>query len=233
MGFARAISVPRPIVLGGRTYLARELRVQDFAALEALAAALAGDPLAKLDPADHAALRAAHTAAEDWPPSWGSEACQRAVFGTAAGRALLLTLVLRDSGPGPDDGAGLAGLTAVEWDALERVAFGVDPRRTLDRLVYEAAGITVPASRGPRGVPWEQAIAETCAMLHKTPAEVGAMTLSEVALVRSGGKPPEREITPPAGWSDERVEAELAGPLERFWAEAEAAAEAGVKGGGP
>ena len=72
-----------------------------------------------------------------------------------------------------------------EYDAMVRALVRTDPRDEVARLL----GL----DDGPKGRPlsWPEVIVEVATTLGRMPHELGAMTLSQLRAVRSGGKPRE------------------------------------------
>jgi hypothetical protein len=185
-----------PVVLAGQTYLACELRLSDLARLEAWAIASLGSPLDGLDDTATAQdYRDAWTATEAGPPKFGSPEVDASIFATIDGRSLYLAAVLRDdpaslSVPQLRELAGAT--TDAEWQGVDAIAFALHEADFLEVVRRADAFLGLPAfvadRRRGKSVSWSQAIVEAVTEYHLTFAEVGAMTLGQWRLLRSGGE---------------------------------------------
>ena len=228
MSLSECFPAAVPIDLGGVAYLAMPLALEHLAQVEAWAVAALPSPLAALegiDPADPAypeALRAAYRACDAWPPKLGDPAVDALVFETVEGRALLALHCLRDD-PRALSAERAAELASAadrdEWRRFDRVAFALDPSPFVEvlALVNRHLGFADFATAGDRdggAIPWTQAIAEACVEWGYTPSQVGALTLGQWRILRSGGKGRERTEPEPA---DPAVLDLYADAHARFW----------------
>lgn len=217
---------PRPeaVRIGRSIALVSELRVRDYLALRDYIAARLVSPIAGLDPdADDYpdALRAAYDLAEEpgaWPPPPGSPRGGAVLYSEPEGLAFFLAVACREH-PGLDPEA-LAAELAADPGAIaevERVAWGLRPSwreavlRLIDRHLglpeFEPGGPGAGGEGGGRAVAWESAIAEAADGCPLRMAALLDLTLSQWALLRSGGEPePEPDILPDDEALAERIQ---------------------------
>jgi hypothetical protein len=181
---------PRPVTLGGRTFLVDEFRLEDLADLQAWLRRRWIDPmdglrdrLGGMEEAERrAALRGAYGAAEEGPPTWGDDR-GRDLLDSAEGILETFRLALRRHHPAEDVFAVAERTSPAEYWALRRVLWGVGP---LDEI--EAAMGVERNTEG--GIPWTQAVCELAeAYPGWTVESIGSLTLTQIRTVRGGGKP--------------------------------------------
>jgi hypothetical protein len=196
---------PRPVTLGGRTFLVDEFRLEDLADLQSWLRRRWTDPMDGLrdrlgsmaEDERRAALRGAYDVAEEGPPTWGDDR-GRDLLDSAEGILETFRLALRRHHPEMTmeddvDAMGMAvaeGILSVamrttpaEYWAMRRVLWGVGP---LDEI--EAAMGVERNTEG--GIPWTQAVCELAeAYPGWTVGDIGSLTLTEVRTVREGGRP--------------------------------------------
>jgi hypothetical protein len=161
------------------------------------------DPLAlsELFPAPEAltlACREAMRAARDWPPRLGSEAA-RELLVTVGGSAAFLMACAAVPLPADDAVALALDMTAADWSAVGRVAWGVRPAEAIRRAVEGAA------AAGGDGEPAEPA--DWCAVVETLSRKRGMayeavldLPLVQVAHMLREGRPP-RGSRPTARWT--------------------------------
>lgn len=186
---------PRPtsIRLSDATWRALPLRIRDLVDLEALAINAAPNvwqqpPDGDLDdPEYRAALRAMVDAAERYVGGWCSDWCATVVFGTQAGMATVLTMVLRRHRLTFEECMPLASAATVEeWEAVQRVAFGACPLQSaIDRVDREIGLDTFAES----GVPIVKAIVETWQATGLPLKAIYNLTIPAFRTIRAGGEP--------------------------------------------
>lgn len=183
----------RRVTLGGEEYRIGEARLSDLADLQAWLDARWPDPLANLRRRPEGmgledyeeALKDAFDAAEAGPPCWGSPRGM-AEFAGAEGMIHFAKVALRQHHPeldGEDVVRIVLGMEGADFGALQRAFW----RPSVEDEVYRLLGFPDPAS-GP-AIGWAQAVMETCELYGWPPREVYALTLSEFAAARTGGKP--------------------------------------------
>ena len=218
---AELLPCPSPVRLAGRTYFARPLSIAGLARLAALDEAArgdAGDGLAAAEAAGDAdALRACHARAEE-----GGGRPWRALR-TEAGRRTYLLLTVDTLDGSPADTASLAAeMTPGDWDRLDRIARGADDLAEAEAAIDRHLNVALPppdddGDDEAETVTWAEIVAELCVQLGKTPAEVGELTPGQARLIRRGGKASTREYDTPAGWDEDRFDAEVQAPRRKFW----------------
>lgn len=210
---------PRPVLvtLAGEPFAASELTLGDLALLQSWLRQAAPHPLRDLPPpwADpepgtrRARLVDAWHAAKAWPPAVG-DGDDAAYLGSPEGRAVFLVLVLgkHDESFTAERAAGLVGrMSAADWAALRRVAWGVPPWRELageldDVWAEHQARRSEPAD-------WGELVVEAVRDGHDF-ATLAGWTLTQFRLFRSGGKADEYRAVQSPGESREAFEARLA-----------------------
>lgn len=180
---------PRTVSLGGVPYRVGELTFDDIADLEAMHDDRAGDPLEGLrprlptlrGPERREAILAAYDAITGGY-QWSGP-------GTGAGGLLdLFAVALRRHQPGmtPDDAAAVAmATTQDEYGALIRALYAVTGMQEIHAL------LGMEESAGGEPITMTQAIVETATQFGYTPRQMGAMTPTQMRILRSGGRPPE------------------------------------------
>lgn len=147
----RIIPKPVPLTLGGRGFLASELRLDDVAALQAWVSSVIPSPY---DAAEDGLMSGAGDRAwkrllsetidaqVSWPPEPGDPEAEE-VLQSHAGRKVLLALVLRREHP-ELSAAEIVSLypeiAEREYARLVRVAWGADPLSMLSHLVDGPSG---------------------------------------------------------------------------------------------
>lgn len=185
---------PRPLPLGGRTYLAGELTLNQMADLQAYADRAWADPLEGLrdrlggmEPEERRlALVAAHGLAEVGPPAWGWPADD-----DAHRHFVLVALAPHNPGFTEADAAFVVErVEPGEYAALWRVTRGVTPLDEIESwLGLDRSG------GGGEPITWRQAVVEVCeAYPAYTIEAVGRLTVSQVRALRTGGKPEVRGV---------------------------------------
>jgi len=189
--------LPEPVALdlAGQEYRVGPLRLRDLAALERWLALAAPDPLRDLPPreADPAPatrrrrLAAARDAAASWPPRLGTPAAAELLETGRGAVAYLWILLSRHQDLTVARARDLAGrLTAAEWAALDRIAWGEPPLEAILREVDpEAFGGDPEAA--PRD--WGETIDRLARERGWTYAEVGELTLAQLACAERHGRP--------------------------------------------
>lgn len=199
---------PTAVELGGRLVALREFRLRDLAALQALVATLAGDPLAGLATAADrvAALREAWPGAKAWPPPLGS-AGARECLATAEGLAGELLVMLRTGDPDAtlDEALDLVvAMTADEWARARRICWGLAPWKSIAAELDPEWSDGPPPAPGPGREPpsWSERVAELCRPGNGyTFDQVEGMFLSQWRALCSGGKPDRYRARPRLGES--------------------------------
>jgi hypothetical protein len=143
-----------------------------------------------------------------------------AEVGSAEGLAQLLLMAVTPT-PSPDDALALAVLLSPsEWARVNRAAWGTRPRDEAERAIDQLIGVTWPVGvREPHAM--GKAVWTVAEATGWTVNEIGAMTLSQWNVARSGGEPPSEGFDPPTGVSWREMEGAVLRPRERFWAEIE------------
>lgn len=142
----QAIPQPTPVTIGGRPFLASELRLGDLSLLSAYVKSLVPSPYDVAEPflASNPGgihwkrlLAETYEAQRDWPPDLSSEEAD-SVLSTADGYAYFAWVVLRREHPGmTSEGAKIliAAATLAEYRRLVRVAWATNPMAMIARLV--------------------------------------------------------------------------------------------------
>jgi hypothetical protein len=186
-----------PLQLGpeGVTYYALPLRVRDLADLEQIGRAMLPDVLSTLPPQDvdtpehRRTLKEALDIAEKGQPGWNDAELRAAVLQCDAGLLTLLRAALRSHDIAHANVPKLAmGLTPDQWAAVMRVAFGGDAASEILRRIDLLIGCPLV---GGAGIPWVEAVCDLCREFGYTPEQAGELTLTQVSLLRSGGKRPD------------------------------------------
>lgn len=130
-------------------------------------------------------------AAETWPPRLGSRAFD-AALATGEGTAAYLYVALRRLNKRLDlptvvEIAG--GMSAEEWDALDRVAWGVQAWEAPERADREA---------GDRpGIDWGKSIDRIAVRYKMSYREIGNLYLSQYLNIVAEGEPRMTRLAPP------------------------------------
>ena len=189
---------PRPVTLGGRTFLVGEMRLSDLAELsewmerrwesplEALRPSLDGlDGRARLD-----ALRGIWDACEAGPPTWGTDEGMR-MLATAEGIAQTFVTILRRHQPG------------MTLDEIQQVAEATTPEeygemlsawRRVEPIDELSAMLGMDEGDRGRAIGWAQAVCELCEATGWTLDYALTLTLGQIRTFRGGGKPIERGV---------------------------------------
>lgn len=219
---------PKPLDMAGGRWLVSQFRLRDLAKMEAWVAAQLPDPLQSIfdlppgSPERRAALRAAFDLTLRGLPGIDSHAAS-VLIASPEGQAYCLWLSLSRSHP---DFTLMAATSLVgatdegEWAAFERVAWAIDPHDIVNSEIDAECGVSLPPrDERPGGVTWTEAWLST-----RMPVErFGDLTLSQWRGIVAGGKPKERGVEIPGGWSDDRYAAEYGDPRAAFFAEGEGA----------
>lgn len=184
---------PRPLPLGGRSWLVGELTLGDLATLQADLDARTPDPLgdvrgrlAGMEAEERrVALVAAYAAAEQGPPAWTGP--QDDIGGLE-----FLRVALSRHNPGltaADVERAFAEATSEEFLAILRACQGVTPLDECEAwLGLDRSGAGTP-------IPWAQAL---CEVLEAYPGytldSLGDLTLTQVRALRAGGRPEVRAV---------------------------------------
>lgn len=184
----------KPVQLGTRIFHIREMRVSDMVALQSWLDSQWECPLealgASVSDVDGAtrkkALLGAWDALEAGPPLFGSERGNE-LFDTWAGSIQILKVVLAGE---ELDGFEIAALreeiTQEQYEEMLTVWRNPDP-------VKEVASILgfLPEDEGGKTVTWPEAILSLCEAYGWTLDYILTLTLSQIRMIGSGGKPVE------------------------------------------
>jgi hypothetical protein len=198
VNITRLFPRPRPVTLGGRTFLVGEMRLRDLVDLQDFLDRRWESPLEAIRPKlgamddreRKAALRGLWAACEAGPVRWGTDAAAKA-FRTAEGILETFRIVLRIHHPELtlDQVTEIASRTTPEeFDAMLSSWRRIDP---IDELAW-MLGMDEGAGKGSIG--WAQAVCELCETYGWTLDYVMTLTLRQISTVRSGGKPQEKGI---------------------------------------
>lgn len=190
---------PEGLTLAGRAVAVRPFRLRDLLELERQLASLAPSPwemMATPDgtPPPKRRCREAMKAARDWPPRMGSDAARELLVTVGGSAAFLMACA---DGLSADEAIDLAAaMTAADWAAVGRVAWGIRPAEAIRRMVEGT-----PEGEGdapPEPVEWA-AIVETLARKRNLGYEaVLDLPLVQVGHMLREGEPPAGD-PPPAG----------------------------------
>jgi hypothetical protein len=192
------IPFPRRVRLGDRDFRVGELRLLDLAELQACLDETQPDTLGelflKLDDADEQTRRelladAWERVIEQGPPTIWDERGARWLL-TVEGLSTLILIALRRWHP-LETAECIELARQVDWHqyaALRRALFGSKPLKVLERLL----GLESESPGGP-DIKWPQAIAEVAQSYHLPLEAVYRCTLTEFAVLRTGGKPADSE----------------------------------------
>jgi hypothetical protein len=139
LALSELFPAPEELSLAGRKVTARPFRLRDLLNLERQLAALAPSPVELLatapgEPPPRRACREALKAARDWPPRMGSDAARELLLTVGGSAAFLMACAAEPLSA--DDAIALAlDMTAADWSAVGRVAWGIRPAEAIRRLV--------------------------------------------------------------------------------------------------
>lgn len=210
---------PRPVLvtLAGEPYKVSELTLGDLATLQSWLRQAAGDPLRDLPPAPldpepatrRNRLLDAWRRAKAWPPLVGSDD-DVIWLDSPEGRAVFLVLCLGKHDPTMDaeKASGLAAaLTAAEWAAVRRVAWGYPPWR---ELAAELDPEWLAEQRqGSAEADWGESVARVMRLGGYTFEQVERWTPTQLRLYASEGRLGEYRTRPKPGESREEFEARM------------------------
>lgn len=190
---------PKAVTLGGRTFLVGEMRLADLVALQGWLDGRWESPLEPLrplldamdGPGRLAALRGIWDACEAGPPAWGKPEATE-LLRTGAGIVETFRVILGTHHPELTAADVLA--VAESTSPAEYAAMLGAWRRTepIDEVAW-MLGMDEGSDRGsPIG--WPQVVCELCEAYGWTLDHVLTLTLGQIRVARSGGKPRDRGI---------------------------------------
>lgn len=217
---------PKMLTLGGGKWLVSEYRLRDLASMESWCEARLPDPFALIDatepgtPVRRKALRAAFDLVADGLPGIDSPAAS-AMLATPEGLAFRLWLSVGRSHPEfslivADE--TVAAMSDAEWSAFNRVAWGADPYEAIDAEINAECGIKLPPkSQASSNVTWMEAYLSSRMSIER----FGNLTLNQWRGITEGGKPKDRCVSIPFGWTMAKFNEEYGEKRKAFFGEEE------------
>jgi hypothetical protein len=139
LALSELFPAPEGLTLAGREVVVRPLRLRDLLELERSLATLAPSSWELLatddgSPPPRRKCREALKAARDWPPRMGSGTARDLLLTVGGSAAFLMACAAAPLSA--DDAIALAlDMTAADWSAVGRVAWGVRPAEAIRRMV--------------------------------------------------------------------------------------------------
>lgn len=215
---------PKMLTLGGGKWLVSEYRLRDLAAMESWVAARLPDPFDLIEatepgtPVRRKALRTAFDMVADGLPGIDSPAAS-AMLATPEGLAFCLWLSISKCHPDFTLMAAaslLDGMADTEWSAFDRTASGADPYDVIDAEINAECGIMLPPKPAKSGdVTWMEAYLSSGMSIER----FGNLTLSQWRGITEGGKPKDRCVSIPFGWTMARFDEEYGEKRKAFFEE--------------